>query len=315
MIRTMNIRIRPFAPEDVHAFVDVYNQARPIEIAQLTEERFWAWFSDPALDPTRDVWVAEDDEGLVGGVAAFPWTGHLKEGYVFFVGPSVLGDFQHHGVGGRLMEAMIADLRERFPGKTLQTRLHPSNAGAQAFLARLGFTVDRQFWSMAHHAPGRIQPDPPPEGVRFGYMQPQDDPAEAIRAYRRILDDPLTSHHQLDREELAGWAGLETFTHNSFLVARDDDQVVGLCFQTFPPGCDFGQIQFLGVLKAHRGRGLATAMLKQALADAHANGRHRVRLEVSGDSTVAQALYAKLGFEVTDGEVFYQLPLSQAVRP
>lgn len=311
----MNIRIRPFAPEDVHGYVDVYNQARPIEIAHLTEERFWAWFSDPALDPTRDVWVAEDDDGLVGGVAAFPWAGHLKEGYVFFVGPSVLGDFQHHGVGGQLMAAMIADLRLRYPGKTLQTRLHPANTRAQAFLTeKLGFTVDRRFWTMTHHAPGRVPPGEPPEGVRFDYLQPQDDPAEAIKAYHAILDDPLTSRHQLDSEELAGWARLETFTTNSFLVAREGEAVVGLCFQTFPPGCDFGQIQFLGVLKPYRGRGLATALLRRALADAHANGRDRVRLEVTGDATVAQALYAKLGFEVTDGEVFYQLPLSEAVK-
>lgn len=313
MIRAMNIRIRPFATEDVHAFVDVYNQARPIEIAQLTEERFWAWFSDPALDPTRDIWLAEDDEGLLGMVMAFPWPGHLAEGYVFFVGPSVLGEFQHQGVGKRLMEALMDDLAARFPGKILQTRVHPSNTKAHAFLTEgLGFTIDRQFWTMTHHAPGSVQPEPPPAGVAFSYMQPQDDPAEAIRAYRQILDDPLTSHHMLDQQELAGWAGLQTFTTNSFLVARQGQEVVGLCFQTFPPGCDFGQIQFLGVLKPFRGQGLATAMLKQALADAHANGRRQVRLEVSGDSAVAQALYAKLGFEVTDGEVFYQKPLPQA---
>ena len=49
----MTTRIRHFQPDDVHTFVDIYNQARPIEVAHLNEERFWAWFSDAALDARR----------------------------------------------------------------------------------------------------------------------------------------------------------------------------------------------------------------------------------------------------------------------
>jgi ribosomal protein S18 acetylase RimI-like enzyme len=312
----MSIRIRPFAQDDVHAFVDVYNQARPIEIAQLTEDRFWAWFSDPALDACRDVLVAEDDQGLVGGVITFPWAGHLKEGYVFFVGPSVLPEFQRHGVGRQLMEAVLATLAARYPGKQLQTRLHPSNTKAHTFLTeKMGFTVDRQFWMMTHHAPGQVKVGPAPEGFVFEYVQPGDDPAEAIGAYRQILDDPLAFNHHLDATELKGWASLQNFTANSFLVARHEGRIIGLCFQTFPPGTDFGQIQFLGTLGDYRGRGVATHMMKLALANAHANDRRRVRLEVAGDSSVAQELYQRLGFEVTDGEVFYQRPLSESPQP
>ncbi|MOA43887.1 putative acetyltransferase [compost metagenome] len=89
--------------------------------------------------------------------------------------------------------------------------------------------------------------------------------------------------------------------------------MIGLCFQTFLSG-DTSQIQFLGVLPEYRGRGLATHMIRLALADADANGKERVRLEVTGDDPVAQQLYKKLGFEVTDGEVFYQRPLGEPVR-
>lgn len=312
----MSIHIRHFVPDDVHAFVDVYNQARPIEIAHLTEDRFWAWFSDPSLDACRDVLIATDEQGPVGGVVTFPWSGHLAEGYVFFVGPSVLPDFQRHGVGRLLMEALVAELAERYPGKRLQTRLHPSNTKAHAFLTeKMGFTVDRQFWMMTHHAPGQIKPGAAPEGFQFEYLQPGDDPTEAIAAYRQILDDPLAVSHHLDAQELQGWASLQNFTANSFLVARTEGRIIGLCFQTFPPGTDFGQIQFLGTLGDYRGRGVATYLMKLALANAHANGRGMVRLEVTGDSSVAQELYQRLGFEVTDGEVFYQRALAEAVKP
>lgn len=311
----MSIRIRHFVPEDSQAFVDIYNQARPIEVAQLTEERFWGWFSDAALDPRRDIWIAEDAEGPLGGVVSFPWPGHLAEGYVFFVGPSVLPEYQHKGVAAQLMEAMMAELGERYPGKRLQTRLHPSNTRAHEFLVgKLGFSIDRQFWTMAHPAPGKVRAGTPPAGFSFDYLQPGDDPSEAIAVYRRILDDPLASHHLLDAEELKAWAGLQKFTSNSFLLAKHDGEVVGLCFQTFPPGCDFGQIQFLGLLPSYRNRGIATYLLRLALENAARNGRQTVRLEVSGDSTVAQELYRRLGFEVEDGEVFYEKPLPEVAK-
>jgi mycothiol synthase len=308
----MRTRIRHFNPDDVHTFVDIYNQARPIEVAHLNEERFWSWFSDASLDAERDVLIAEDDDGPVGGVVTFPWPGHLAEGYVFFVGPSVLPDFQHHGVGRQLMQTLFAELAERYPGKTLQTRLHPSNTKAHEFLTQMGFTVDRRFWQMTHPAPGKVQAGPAPEGIEVDYLQPGDDPTEAIALYRRILDDSLVSHQALDADQLKSWAGLQNFTANSFLLARHAGRVIGLCFQTFSRG-EASQVQFLGVLPEYRGRGIATYLLRRALADAHANGKARVRLEVTGDDIVAQQLYKRLGFEVTDGEVFYQRPLSEQV--
>lgn len=310
MMSAMEFRIRPFRDEDVAAAVDIYNQARPIEVAPLSEERFWSWFGDPALDPRRDILVAEDDEGPLGLVAAFPWPNHLVDGYVFFVGPSVLPEFRMRGVGEALVKALAASVAQRFPGKRLQTRVAPGNRPAHAFLTeRLAFTVDRRFWRMAHHAPGKSPAGSPPAGYEVTYLDPAGDPAEVIEAYRAILDSPLTTRHLLTEADLRNWAALEAYTARSFLVARRDGAVVGLCFQSFPAGVSGSQVQFLGVRPAERGRGLASHLLKRALADAHAEGRRAVQLEVSGDDDVAQTLYKKLGFEVEGGDVFYHRPV------
>lgn len=313
MISPMAFRIRNFVDDDAPALVDVYNQARPIEVAPLNEERFWSWFGDPALDPGRDILVAADEQGPLGLIAAFPWPNHLEDGYVFFVGPSVLPEFRQQGVGEALIKALLEDVRTRYPGKRLQTRIAPSNQGAHAFLTtRLGFTVDRRFWRMVNHAPGKIMPGEPPAGYAFSYLAPGADHGEEIAAYRAILDEPLATRHVLTEEELGNWAALEAYTEQSFLVARRDGQVVGLCFQAFPSGLAHAQIQFLGVLPGERGRGVATYLLKRAIADAHAAGRTAVRLEVSGDDDVAQELYKKLGFEVEDGDVFYHREVEAA---
>jgi ribosomal protein S18 acetylase RimI-like enzyme len=302
----MHFRIRSFRDADVAAAVDIYNQARPIEVAPLNEERFWSWFGDPALDPRRDILVAEDDEGPLGLVAAFPWPNHLEEGYVFFVGPSVLPEFRLLGVGDALVQALAASVSQRFPGKRLQTRVAPGNKPAHAFLTdRLGFTVDRRVWLLAHHAPVKVLPGAEPEGCTVDYLGPAGEHADVVEAYRSILDAPLTTRHVLTVEELRNWAALDAYTAHSFLVARRDGAVVGLCFQCFPAGISSSVVQFLGVLPAERGKGLASHLLKRALADAHAEGRGTVQLEVSGDDDVAQTLYKKLGFEVEGGDVFY----------
>lgn len=306
MMAPMTFRIRTFEEADAPALVDVYNQARPIEVAPLNEERFWSWFGDPALDATRDILVAVDEQGPLGMIAAFPWPNHLEDGYVFFVGPSVLPEFRQRGVGEALVQALMASVAARYPGKRLQTRLAPSNQAAHTFLtARLGFTVDRRFWRMANHAPGKVQPGEPPAGYEVSYLAAGADHGEVIAAYRAILDDPLTTRHVLTEEELRNWAALEAYTEKSFLVARREGRVVGLCFQAFPSGLAHSQIQFLGILPSERGKGVATYLLKRAVADAHQAGRCAVRLEVSGDDELAQELYRKLGFEVEDGDVFY----------
>ncbi|MDB5100824.1 MAG: hypothetical protein JWM80_5245 [Cyanobacteria bacterium RYN_339] len=303
-----SIRVRNFTAGDVAAVVDIYNQARPIEVAQLTEDRFWGWFADPALDPTRDVLVAEDDEGPVGIIASFPWPNHLALGYVFFVGPSVLPEFQARGVGRMLVDALGAEVAARHPGKQLQTRLNQANQKAHRFLTeQLGFHVDRQFWQMSHQAPGKVHPGPAPAGFDFAYLEPGAGAEEVVAVYQQILNDPVAGRHLLDPEELERWASLGTFAANSFQVARKGDQVIGLCFEAFPPGTDHAQVEFLGVLPGYRGQGLALHLLQRALANAHAAGKRCVRLEVTGgDAGPGLTLYQRLGFEVTGGEVFYQ---------
>jgi ribosomal protein S18 acetylase RimI-like enzyme len=303
----MSIQVRRFAPDDIDALLDVYNQARPIEVARLTAERFWAWFSDPALDPVRDIRVAEDEAGLVGMVAAFPWPERVAEGFVFIVGPSVLPTHQGQGIGCRLLTELIAELAQRFPGKQALTRVAGENALARDFLTdRCGFTLDRRFWRLAHDAVGQAAHVEVPAGFALSYVGPDEDHGEAIAAYRAIIGAPHPAMHLLDEAELRSWHALGAYSPLSFLTARSDaGQLVGLCFQTLPPGAHEAVLQFLGVLPPLRGRGLASAMLSRALMDAHAEGRSRMRLEVSGTDDAVLSLYTRAGFRPEGSDAFY----------
>jgi len=59
---------------------------------------------------------------------------------------------------------------------------------------------------------------------------------------------------------------------------------------------NFGSIQNLGVTQAHRGRGLGTGLLYQALLGFRQAGLRRATLEVTAQNIGAVRLYQRLGF-------------------
>jgi len=60
---------------------------------------------------------------------------------------------------------------------------------------------------------------------------------------------------------------------------------------------DTGAIQNVGVVPAHRGRGLGRALVQQALLGFQLAGMKRVSLEVTADNVPALELYRTLGFQ------------------
>ena len=66
----------------------------------------------------------------------------------------------------------------------------------------------------------------------------------------------------------------------------------------------FGAIQNVGVLPVHRGRGLGTALVLQALNGFRRAGLAMGRLEVTADNTAAVRLYRRLGFRL--GKTLYK---------
>jgi GNAT superfamily N-acetyltransferase len=87
------------------------------------------------------------------------------------------------------------------------------------------------------------------------------------------------------------------------LIDEDGDQVPGgaLVSSVSPPdstGAAGSYVDYIGVHRRARGRGVAKALLNTVLADAAARGRNRVALEVDADSpTGADGLYRSMGWE------------------
>lgn len=300
--------IRSYRPGDAAAFTALYNSARPIAFAPLSVERLASWFDDPALDPSRDVWVAEDDQGdLLGAVALFPWAEPLAEGRVFLMGPFVRPAARRQGLAARLVAVARDAVAARYPGARLQMRVDGVAPEAEAFLSACGFSRDRRFCVMQRDLEAPLPRVEELPGYRFSHLWPGDDPAEALALYRTILDSPEPGARLLTAEDLERYAELDRFAPDSFLVVRDSEgAAVAMSFTAFPPGPE-AEIVFLGVLPPHRGKGLAHQLVARALHAAADRGCARVRLEASlGGNERTPGLYEALGFVCASQETYFE---------
>jgi ribosomal protein S18 acetylase RimI-like enzyme len=137
--------------------------------------------------------------------------------------------------------------------------------------------------------------------------------AEDLQAVHRMLEESFEDHFNSYRESFAEFAQrLRTdpghrWDHWWLALLHDEDRpgqdgVPGgaLVGSVLPPdagGVAGSYIDYIGVHRRARGRGVAKALLNTVLADAARRGRNRVALEVDADSpTGADGLYRSMGW-------------------
>lgn len=143
-------------------------------------------------------------------------------------------------------------------------------------------------------------------------------------AYRGLVGDPA----YLDR--IADVAGRAPRTQ--ILVATEDGTIVGTLTLELerrvnpddePLESHRGHIRMLGVTSEARGRGIGTALMREAEARASAAGKTEMTLHTTAWMTAAQAMYERLGYERLPDEVLpdgfvllgYRKPLAAAPPP
>ena len=91
------------------------------------------------------------------------------------------------------------------------------------------------------------------------------------------------------------------------LLAEHDDAVAGIvCMRRLEEG--LGEVKRMYVRPAHRGKGVARALMDMLLTDARGAGYRRVRLDSARFMQAAHSLYRSLGFEEIEPYAGSEIP-------
>lgn len=100
-------------------------------------------------------------------------------------------------------------------------------------------------------------------------------------------------------EQSAGWVAVNRLRGNPFLVALDQDRVLGWCEvrRDLLPGRAHTGLLGMGLRAPHRGQGMGRRLIDRALQAARERGFERIELWVRSPNERALRLYARAGFQ------------------
>lgn len=198
-----------------------------------------------------------------------------------------------------------------------------------------GYDADERALQAAGFAPGRLWHEmridmserPAAVALPDGFVARPYRHEEDLPLLVDLVRDSFSDHYghieqsfEKDLEMFRHWlSGSPHFDPDRLLLVMDEATGI-VAGSTLPlteyqrrPGV--GYIDMVGVRRAYRRRGLATAMLRWCFADYWDRGIKAVCLEVDGESlTNALALYERVGMRVTHSFVSYEKLLRDGVE-
>lgn len=209
-------------------------------------------------------------------------------------------DSWHGAVFGQLADAMLADLP-----KPLYTMVDEADTELTSHWQRVGFTTRRREWQCL------VPTDPQTTGL--GSALPPTD--VTILPVGEAEEGPLRQLDRAIRDEVGatlGWQEMpaEVLTHPEGTTAPDPSQYavpakhavavrsgayVGLIRVTGTPRLP--RIGLIAVRADHQRRGIARALLTQALGTLHNSGITTASAEVNESNEAATALFAGIGVQ------------------
>jgi mycothiol synthase len=320
------IEIRPYRRQDLPALVELTNQAdtfdrmeRPTTLAELEHD-----MGSPHYYPETDCFLAWEGDRLAGYADLFLRVGETgKENFVWTWGV-VHPQWRRRGLGRRLMERLWRRAEERLP-EIERGPVYFQGSGRieeedRAGLFRsLGMAPLRYFVNLARPIDNGLPPVDLPAGYRFRSFDPERD----VETAWRVDSEAFRDHWGFDGwplDEFRHWMEMPNFRPELWLLAEEEAtaHVVGLAFNRINPdwiattGRQEGLVNTLGVLSAHRHRGLGAALLAQSLRTLRQAGMAGAHLYADADNlTGAMRLYERLGFRLRKTNVSY----ARVMRP
>jgi len=311
------MKVRTFTPEDIPALAELRRTVHSLDhddvartVETVRDEMAW-----PDLDPARNVFVAESDEGRVVGLGKLVKLSGQEDVYWSYVTahPDARARVEHaHDAGARLLQAMwtrALACQSTSVGRPAWMQLEV-NAKAEWQIALL----EQQDFALCRHSllmlrPLKEQPLPDlvvPAGIELRpYRAPQDNHAANAASNEAFRDH--WSNVELTDEQFTHMFETGHVQADASVLAWAEGEIAGVCLNDFGPlrtlraGYPQGYVESLSVRRPWRGRGIAVALLAWTLRLAANRGLEAVSLGVDAENlSGAKQLYERVGFREED---------------
>jgi mycothiol synthase len=273
--------------------------------ADLRDELAW-----PEDDARQDRWVVPDpgdpDRIIASGVL---WKSVVvPHGRV---GVRVHPAWRRQGLGGALL-ARSLDAARAQQASVVKSGADDRLTGRAAFLGKHGFTPEAQWVDMRAPATTALPEPVLPTGYTIRTHANLQDPALLVETLNAGFCD-YYDFRESTPAEMGHWLARESVAADGLFVAfGPDGDPAGICLTEANPtrrdeaGQPVGFIDSLGVVPAHRRRGLARALLLTGMHWLRAHGQGAIDLDTWGHNDRALPLYTGVGFAVTRRGTLYR---------
>ncbi|MGL5818126.1 MAG: GNAT family N-acetyltransferase [Phycicoccus sp.] len=281
--------VRALTPDDLDATFAVYaaDELADAGVIAVEPEDVAGGWARPSFDLATDSVGVFAGERLVGA-AEVSRGGTRAEG-------AVHPDSRGCGIGSWLLA--WCEARAAAQGAATVGQSVPEGSMADRILRARGYRHGWTSWVLALPDDAEVPSRPLPERYRFV----TGDTPTRERAAHRVVDTAFRDWSERGADTFDDWAATTVRRPGSqpwqLRLVETEGTAVGAAFVTLDPG-GTGYVQYLAVDRAHRGRGLARALLADAFARARDHGATRSELDTD-TRTGALDLYLKVGMEVT----------------
>ena len=320
--------IRRFRDDDFAAEARIETLVFPVQPVSEEECRTW----DRTVRNTglfKEALVA--DETSSGKVAATGAVSHAPFSYDpdwYWVSVGVDPSHQHQGIGTELYRRLESTAVRR-GAKGLWAAVQESQPRSVTFFERAGFYEQRRGWVSELDLTG------PPTDFQLGPSGPTDYPGIQLTTLAEMdpnRPETIERLYRLDRDAgqdaprmgPANNATLEqfceitldpgTFLPEGIFVARVGDEFVSmttLCRLPAEPKALW--TPFTGTRKEYRGRGLALALKRRAIAFARSRGYHYIRTGNDSLNAPMWSINERLGFQKKQTMIFGEKKLKPPI--
>jgi len=304
----MGLELRKFVlGRDEGVWVDIQNRANqedPEHVPETAEE-FSKWEKAPWFNPDGR-FIAERD-GLPVGLVLAHIDKRREEKLGFLVGPDVVPEARRQGVGTVLANRALASLRSRGMERAQAAIADWSRAGLE-FIKTFGFRQVRLFSTMEAGLDPLLEGVGENRDVRISLIGLDDDDARLLTRLENESFKEHFNHRDGTLEETMFWfknmTDLDIWAEVCIAYVGEEPAgylVYGIDHKDIRHlGKKRGVLFSIGVLKPHRGKGIAKAVMLHGMRVLKDKGMTSAGLGVD-DSNVTNAfrLYESLGFKVT----------------